>query len=166
MLEARVRFVVDSEPRAQGSMVSVQKGARGAVRHQSAPRLYYWRDKVKERAATKMLEEGQLEAWTGPVGIRISFGIKAPQDAKHGYPKAPDLDKLVRAVLDALTGVCYKDDSQVVTIQSEKVFHTATIIEVWRIERQSPKSTSAQTTIWQEDASGMEAYPETGYRQR
>jgi Holliday junction resolvase RusA-like endonuclease len=94
----------------------------------------------------------KAEIWSGPIGIRISFGIKAPQDARHGYPKRPDLDKLVRGVMDALTGVCYLDDSQVVTIQAEKVFHTATIIEVWRIDKQSPKSTDAQETIWKADA--------------
>jgi Holliday junction resolvase RusA-like endonuclease len=80
--------------------------------------------------------------------MRITFGIKAPLDARHGYPKRPDLDKLVRAVLDALTGVCYLDDSQVTRIEAEKNFDPVTVIEVYRIERQSPKSTQAQATIW------------------
>jgi Holliday junction resolvase RusA-like endonuclease len=33
---------------------------------------------------------------------------------------APDLDKLVRAVLDALTGIAYLDDKQVVAINARR----------------------------------------------
>ena len=149
MLEARIRFVVDAAPVSQGSMTAVYNRKLGVsrVRHAAAPALSLWRSLIRERATMAGAEQ-----WTGPIGIRISFGIKPPKDAKHGYPKRPDLDKLVRGVLDALTGFCYVDDSQVTTIQAEKVFHTATIIEVWRIERQSPNATDAQATIWQEDA--------------
>lgn len=161
MLEARVKFVVDAEPRSQGSMTAVYNRKLGVarVRHNAAPALSLWRSLIRERA-----HMAGAEQWSGPIAMRISFGIKPPQDHRHGYPKRPDLDKLVRGVLDALTGVCYDDDSQVVTIQAEKVFHTATIIEVWRIERQSPKATDAQATIWQEDAAGMGEYPQSGYR--
>ena len=95
------------------------------------------------------------QIWEGPIGVKISFGIAAPINQKHGYPKRPDLDKLVRGVLDALTGVCYRDDSQVVTLTAQKVWEPVTIIEVWRIERQSTQSTSAQATIWEDDAEGM-----------
>ena len=39
------------------------------------------------------------------------------------YPsKTPDIDKLVRAVLDALTGVIFQDDSQVVRLRAAKYF--------------------------------------------
>lgn len=145
MLEARIRFVVDAEPRSQGSMTAVYnrqlKVAR--VRHNNAPALSLWRSLIRERA-----HMAKAEKWEGPIGIRISFGIKAPQAAGHGYPKRPDLDKLIRGVLDALTDVCYVDDSQVISIEAEKVFGSATYIEVWRIERKSPKPTDAQATIW------------------
>jgi Holliday junction resolvase RusA-like endonuclease len=94
--------------------------------------------------------------WEGPIGIRISFGIKAPLNTKHGYPKSPDLDKLIRGVLDALTGVCYVDDSQVTFIEAQKIWQPVTVIEVWRIEKQSPKGTNEQATFWQEDAVRVE----------
>jgi len=129
------------------------------VRHVAAPALSLWRTQCREAAKL-----AGAEVWEGPVGIRISFGISAPINQKHGYPKRPDLDKLIRSVLDALTGTCYRDDSQVVTIEAQKVWDAATIIEVWRIERQSTKSTLAQATIWQDDAEGLGAYPETGHR--
>jgi Holliday junction resolvase len=97
----------------------------------------------------------KAEVWDGPVGIKISFGIAAPINQKHGYPKRPDLDKLVRSVLDALTGTCYRDDSQVIMLTAEKMWQPVTIIEVWRIEKQSTRSTDSQATLWTEDAEGM-----------
>lgn len=150
MYETRVRFVVDAEPRSQGSMTAVYNRKLGVarVRHNAAPALSLWRSQCREAARM-----AKAEIWEGPIGIRISFGIRAPQDKRHGYPKRPDLDKLVRAVLDALTGTCYIDDSQVVLIEAQKVWDRATIIEVWRIERQS--TPQGQSTIWKEDAQRM-----------
>jgi len=84
--------------------------------------------------------------------MRISFGIKPPIDTRHGYPKTPDLDKLVRGVLDALTGVCYVDDSQVTTIECEKVWRPFSTIEIWHNAKQT---TSAQTSIWTKNAQGL-----------
>lgn len=152
MLEARIKFVVDADPRSQGSMTAVFNKKLGVarVRHNNAPALNVWRSLVRERAFM-----AGAAIWDGPIGLRISFGIKPPQDARHGYPKRPDLDKLVRGVMDALTLVCYGDDSQVTRIEAEKVFHPYTVIEVWKIERKSPKSTDAQTAIWEDDAKGM-----------
>ena len=149
MYEARIKFVVDAEPRSQGSMTAVYNRKLGVarVRHANAPALSLWRSLIRERADLA----GAVE-WDGPIGMRISFGIRAPLNTKHGYPKSPDLDKLIRAVLDALTGKCYRDDSQVTKIEAEKTWDAATIIEVWRVERKSPKDTLAQTTIWEKDA--------------
>jgi crossover junction endodeoxyribonuclease RusA len=47
------------------------------------------------------------------IDVRVEF-VK-PKTAKQTAPTVrPDADKLLRAVLDALTGVAYADDSQVV----------------------------------------------------
>jgi len=75
----------------------------------------------------------------GPVSIDIEFGMPRPKNhfrtgkfaalLKDGAPayhtKAPDLDKLVRCVLDALTGVAWHDDSQVRHIIASKVYSKA-----------------------------------------
>jgi crossover junction endodeoxyribonuclease RusA len=163
MLAARIKFVVDAEPRSQGSMTAVYNRKLGVsrVRHSNAPALGSWRNLVREAA-----RNAGAAKWDGPIGIRIEFGIHAPQDTRHGYPKYPDLDKLVRGVLDALTDVCYVNDSQVTIIDAVKMWDSATIIEVWRIERQSVKSTAAQATIWQEDAARVETHSSARNRER
>jgi crossover junction endodeoxyribonuclease RusA len=151
MYEARLRFIVDGEPRSQGSMTAVYNRRLGVarVRHVAAPALSLWRTEVRNAA-----KAAGAEKWSGPIGLRISFGLHAPQDRRHGYPKRPDLDKLIRAVMDALTGTCYLDDSQVVRIRASKSWRSDTVIEVWRIERQ--QTTPSQASLWKIDAEGVE----------
>ena len=91
------------------------------------PPLSLWRNAVANAA-----RDAGARRWTGPIGIHIVFAIKPPLIRSHGYPKQPDLDKLVRAVMDALTGVCYVDDSQVVSINARKEWVAITQVEVWR----------------------------------
>jgi crossover junction endodeoxyribonuclease RusA len=44
------------------------------------------------------------------------------RDAAPMSPGRPDLDKLCRALLDGLTGVVYRDDSQVIYLNAMKRF--------------------------------------------
>lgn len=75
------------------------------------------------QAKAKMLE--------GPVVVRLIFRLPRPKGHYTGKgelkpsalavsEKKPDLDKLIRAVLDALTGVCWRDDAQVCYLAAEK----------------------------------------------
>ena len=60
-----------------------------------------------------------------PVAIRIGFFIAKPTSTAKRVTrpcKKPDLDKLCRAVFDALTGVVWHDDSQVVSLNAAKHF--------------------------------------------
>ncbi len=55
------------------------------------------------------------------------------------YPSAkPDLDNVVKAVLDALNGVAYKDDARVVGIYSQKVYgdNPGVLVEISRMDTQ------------------------------
>ena len=42
----------------------------------------------------------------------------------------PDVDKLIRAVLDALTGIVYADDSQVTAVSAAKLFDPKPRVEI------------------------------------
>lgn len=63
---------------------------------------------------------------TEPVEIRICFGLSRPASVstkKRPLPTVrPDLDKLVRAIQDAVSGVIYADDAQVVSIRAWKKY--------------------------------------------
>jgi len=77
----------------------------------------------------------------GPLRARIYFGLPIPKSETKGnklqmiqrkvFPtKKPDLDNLAKAVLDALNGVAYKDDCQIVTMLSRKNYAEAPYVKV------------------------------------
>lgn len=55
------------------------------------------------------------------VGIEVTFNMKKPQKTKDRYVlKRPDIDNLLKTVLDGLNGVAYIDDKQVCRITGIK----------------------------------------------
>ena len=60
----------------------------------------------------------------GPVGLEATFYLPCPKSAPKRQPafpaKRPDLDKLVRVVADALSGVLWHDDAQVTALVARK----------------------------------------------
>lgn len=64
----------------------------------------------------------------GPIAIQAAFYLPRVSSLPRTITapiKKPDLDKLVRCLCDALTGVVYRDDSQVVEISVSKRFDAA-----------------------------------------
>jgi len=58
------------------------------------------------------------------VELRIQFVFAKPKTSKIDAPTVkPDIDKTLRACLDALTGIAYEDDSQVLVVSAEKSYH-------------------------------------------
>ena len=63
-----------------------------------------------------------------PMALIVSFAFPRPKSApkklKHGDPvvKRPDLDNLVKAVLDGLNGVAFTDDKQIAMISGRKLY--------------------------------------------
>jgi len=80
----------------------------------------------------------------GPVAVRIHFWMPRPKshyrtgkyaaelrgDAPYLHTGKPDLDKLIRCVLDALTGVCYQDDGQVCIVDSMKAYDKSPGVQI------------------------------------
>ena len=65
---------------------------------------------------------------TGPVLLDLTFVLPRPKSLPKRvsyHLKKPDVDKLARCVLDGLTGVVYRDDSQVVTVSAHKRYQKA-----------------------------------------
>lgn len=102
-------------PAPQGSKRHVGRG----ILIESSKRVGPWRAVV---ALT--VGEHTTHVLDGPVRLDLRFVMPRPKATpKRSTPpavKKPDLDKLVRAVLDAITGVTYRDDSQVVALSASK----------------------------------------------
>ncbi len=115
------RLVVDvwvpGNPVPQGSMtpyINKTTGRPGA-RHKAGKRLEAWRNDIGWRSLEAMMKRGEREI-AGGVPLELGLVFLCKSEATD----PPDLDKLVRGVKDALTGVVYKDDAQVVSINAEK----------------------------------------------
>jgi crossover junction endodeoxyribonuclease RusA len=128
-----ISFLVHGLPAPQGSTRSWVVNGRPVITS-AAKGLSTWRRLVADVAQRYAPDE----PWEGPVGIDLQFGLPKPKSApkkRRVWPdKRPDLDKLTRAVLDALTYVVFADDSQVVQIRATKDYGAPGVtIEVHRI---------------------------------
>ena len=57
----------------------------------------------------------------GPLWVITYFYIKKPKITKNEYPVTrPDLDNLQKSIWDAVNGIIWKDDSQIVMGAAEK----------------------------------------------
>jgi crossover junction endodeoxyribonuclease RusA len=114
-----LQFVVPGRPAPQGSKRHVGHG----VMVESSRELGPWRERVALAAHNAMTAAGATP-FTGAVAIRLCFVLPRPKNTpKRRTPpaiKRPDLDKLTRSVLDAITGVVLLDDAQVVDLHAHK----------------------------------------------
>ena len=100
-------------PIPQGSL----KFINGHAIHVRAADLATWRAMIyaKARETVPMRD--------GAVYVGLTFVMRKPKTVKRDLPFVrPDLDKLIRAVLDGLTGAAYNDDEQVCVLAAEKVY--------------------------------------------
>ena len=120
-------FFVPGEPITEGSTRAFASGQRVVVTHDRGPELTAWRIKVAH-AAEAAAEAAYWEPrYDGPVEVWAEFRLprpkSAPKSRKHAQTK-PDLDKLQRAIGDALApykrpGVL-RDDSRIVAWSAVK----------------------------------------------
>jgi len=109
-----IDFTVLGTPISQGSM----KVINGHIIHNKGKELTAWRSAIALSA-----KRAGARPERNPVAINLIFMQLRPKTVKRPEPSVPpDLDKLIRAVLDALTSVAYVDDGQVTEIYSRKVY--------------------------------------------
>lgn len=112
-----VSFFVPGRPQAQGSKVKTRWGALREDNKELGP----WRERVA-LAAHEVWRGRQLLC--GPVTVGLEFVLYRPTSLPRSKTppatKKPDIDKLERGCLDALTHVIWADDVQVVTVFKHK----------------------------------------------
>lgn len=98
----------------------------------------------KRQVAAAALEFAPRELLTGPIALELIFYVARPKghyrtgrnadllrDSAPPFPIArPDASKLTRAVEDALTGIVWRDDAQVVDQVVRKRFGAVERVEV------------------------------------
>lgn len=111
-----VSFFVPGKPATKGSTIAMRgRGGRVTVQASNRQAQDAWAGWVAQGARAAMLEAHFDQPWTGPVAVGCQFVLPARAATTTAVTNGiGDLDKLVRCVWDALTGVVFVDDVQVV----------------------------------------------------
>ena len=118
-------FTVYGTPQQRGSKRAFSVGGKARLADANA-KSKPWMAAVSHAAGEAM---GDRELIMGPVRLDVAFLFSRIKSHYHTGKRsselregAPVLDKLIRSIGDALTGVVYRDDSQVVEVQAVKIF--------------------------------------------
>ena len=117
-----ISFVVYGAPLPKGSARAfIPAGWNRPVITTATKGLKDWEHRIASAAQT--VASGTL--LTGPLMLTVAFYLTRPKSLPKKvtqHAKRPDLDKLIRGATDALTGVLWKDDAQVMTITATKAY--------------------------------------------
>lgn len=116
-----VAFYAAGTPKPQGSKRAFVMGGKARLVESGGAQHKDWRATVSQAAHDAMGGAGPMD---GPVHVRITFWLQRPKShpkTRQTWPtQRPDIDKLVRSVLDSMTHVVWKDDSQVIDLDADK----------------------------------------------
>lgn len=138
-----LEIAVDGIPIPQGSMRAFARNGK-AWASSDNPRTRPWKAAVTAEAARAVEAAGMATPAYDRRAVAVAITFRIPRPKGHfgvrgllpSAPKhpgvMPDLDKLVRAILDGLTGIVWRDDAQVVAIEAYKRYddRIVTTIEV------------------------------------
>lgn len=117
-----IRFTVFGVAQPKGSTRAfMPKGARFPVVTSDNPKLKAWQRVVALAAVAARMRQAPS---SGPVAVEIDFALPRPlhlaKKATRPHITRPDVDKLARGILDALSKVLFEDDGQVVRLSATK----------------------------------------------
>lgn len=130
-----IRFTVPGEPKPKARprfRVVNKKDGGSFVSTYSTKQTQSEEGAIRHFSSLAMQGGAPLE---GPVEMQVcaflpipaSFSKKKRQEIKDGlvFPTSrPDADNYAKLLMDALNGICYRDDSQVVTLSVYKRYST------------------------------------------
>lgn len=136
-MSATVYFVVYGKPVGKGRPRATSRG--GFVRMYTDAKTLGFESAVADEARIAMRE---WQAFDTPMQMQLSayypipksWSKKKRQMAMDGeiHPQVkPDLDNVMKAVLDAMNGVVYVDDSQVINMVATKRYSSDPRVEVY-----------------------------------
>ena len=133
---AELSFWVPGIPQPQGSTRAFKRGAK-IITTSDNVKLRPWRDVVAWHTRAELLGHPGIELFQGhPVDLDLVFWFARPAghfgkrglfaSAPPSHTVRPDLDKLVRAVQDAIAEAqAFRNDSQVVHVWAMKCYCTS-----------------------------------------
>lgn len=118
MPEVRINAVPIAQPRQRVARIA---GIARNYTPANAP-IHTW------KAAVQMAWQSEVASapLDGPVWVELQFVMPRPKKLKLGqrvwFNRKPDIDNLIKSALDALNGMAWRDDSQVVHVHAVKQY--------------------------------------------
>lgn len=104
-----LQIVVEGPPKAKGR----PRFGKGRVYTPKATKAAEW--DMGWHAGVAMVGR---QVFDGPLAVQIHAWVKKPKKGKHEHPIVkPDADNLAKLVCDALNGIVWHDDKQIVDLQ-------------------------------------------------
>lgn len=107
----------------------------GQIKVYDTPESKEWKSLVK----LQVIENRPDFLWDGPVGVSLTIYLLKPKSTakKVTHPiKRPDLEQLIKPILDAFKNIFYKDDSQIVFLNASKSYcydaQPRIEVQIWR----------------------------------
>jgi Holliday junction resolvase RusA-like endonuclease len=129
-------FTVDGKPQGKGRPRFRRAGEY--VRTYTDSKTLGYEATIRQSATTAIGSSRPLE---GPVSVDLY--VRVPVPTSHSKKrreaciagaerptKKPDIDNVVKAYLDAMNGVIYLDDTQVVRVSAKKVYSSVAGVDV------------------------------------
>jgi Holliday junction resolvase RusA-like endonuclease len=116
-----IRFFIPGKPEPKGRPRFTRSG-----RTYTPLKTQEWENTVGLTA----IQHKPTELWTGPIACGLVFQL--PKPLKHPKKKIlrhivkPDLDNVIKAILDAMEGIIFKGDQQIYRLYTEKIFFADT----------------------------------------
>ncbi len=113
-------FVAFGQPVAKGNLSRNRAGAS----YDRTKGLRGWTRAVQYSCKQAMPAYAwDLVRTKAPLFVRLEFSLERGKRVRRPWPAVkPDIDKLTRAVLDALTGIAYADDALVCSLEVLKSY--------------------------------------------
>ena len=115
----RIRFTVFGQPVPQGRPRAFRRGR--FLGFYDPARSRSWKQEVRLQARPFR----PARPIQGPLAMEIHFTLYRPKSLPRRlvhHVRKPDLDNFIKAVKDALKGLIYRDDSQVVRLSASKAY--------------------------------------------
>lgn len=125
-----IELTVYGKPQPQGSSRAfIPKGHTRPIITTDNTRLKPWRQQISE---TLMAMRPAIFDRDTPVEVTMNFYFVKPKSAakRRGMTVKPDVDKLVRAIFDSLTGIVVQDDAQIVEHHARKHYGGPERVEI------------------------------------
>ena len=134
-------FVCEGAPTPKGRPRFTAR--RGFVQAYTPTETENAEKKIREKSSAAMKNSGNLEPTKLPVKISVNFFLPIPKSFSKKKTEEclsgvvmptsrPDLDNYLKLILDAMNGVVYVDDSQIVELLATKIYsgYACTVVNI------------------------------------